>query len=172
MFVVDGARVVVTGGTGFLGQHVARQLHDDGADVVALGHADYDLRERAQIAAMLRDLRPDAVIHLAAIVGGIGANQAEPGRFFYENALMGIELLEACRIEQVSKVVIAGTVCAYPVRPEVPFREADLWAGYPEETNAPVRAGEADAPRAGPGVPRAVRLQLRVPAAHQPLRAR
>lgn len=137
MFVVDEARVVVTGGTGFLGRHVARQLRADGADVVALGRADFDLRERTQIFAMLRELRPDAVIHLAAIVGGIGANQAEPGRFFYENALMGIELLEACRVEQVDKVVIAGTVCAYPVRPEVPFREADLWSGYPEETNAP-----------------------------------
>jgi GDP-L-fucose synthase len=137
VFVVDGARVVVTGGTGFLGVHVARQLREEGADVVALGQPDYDLRERAQIVAMLRDLRPDAVIHLAAIVGGIGANQAEPGRFFYENALMGIELLEACRVERVTKVVVAGTVCAYPERPAVPFREADLWSGYPEETNAP-----------------------------------
>jgi GDP-L-fucose synthase len=137
VFVVDGARVVVTGGTGFLGAHVTRRLRDEGADVVALGQRDYDLRERAQIVTMLRDLRPDAVIHLAAIVGGIGANQAEPGRFFYENALMGIELLEACRVEQVAKVVVAGTVCAYPERPAVPFREADLWSGYPEETNAP-----------------------------------
>ncbi len=137
MFVVDGARVLVTGGTGFLGRHVTQQLRDDGADVVALGQADYDLRDRAQIVAMLRHHRPDAVIHLAAIVGGIGANQAEPGRFFYENALMGIELLEACRVEQVQKVVVAGTVCAYPAHPAVPFREADLWSGYPEETNAP-----------------------------------
>jgi GDP-L-fucose synthase len=137
VFVVDGARVLVTGGTGFLGRHVTQQLRDDGADVVALGQADYDLRDRAQIVAMLRHHRPDAVIHLAAIVGGIGANQAEPGRFFYENALMGIELLEACRVEQVQKVVVAGTVCAYPAHPAVPFREADLWSGYPEETNAP-----------------------------------
>ncbi len=111
MFVVDAARVVVTGATGFLGRHVTRQLCDDGADVVALRHADDDLRERAQILAMLRDHRPDAVIHLAAIVGGIGANQAEPGRFFFENALMGIELLEACRVAAVAKVVVAGTVC-------------------------------------------------------------
>jgi GDP-L-fucose synthase len=137
VFVVDGARVVVTGGTGFLGAHVTARLRGDGADVVALGHADYDLRDRQQIATMLGDLRPDAVVHLAAVVGGIGANQAEPGRFFYENALMGIELLEACRVAAVRKVVVAGTVCAYPVRPQVPFREADLWAGYPEETNAP-----------------------------------
>jgi GDP-L-fucose synthase len=137
VFVVDGARVVVTGGTGFLGAHVAKQLRGDGADVVALGQTDYDLRVREQIAAMLGDLQPDAVLHLAAVVGGIGANQAEPGRFFYENALMGIELLEACRVAQVPKVVVAGTVCAYPVRPAVPFRESDLWSGYPEETNAP-----------------------------------
>ena len=86
---------------------------------------------------MLRELRPDAVIHLAAVVGGIRANQASPGRFFYENAIMGIELLEACRLGGVEKVVIAGTVCAYPKFAPVPFREEDLWNGYPEETNAP-----------------------------------
>jgi len=137
VFVVDGARVVVTGGTGFLGRHVARQMSDEGAEVFALGRADYDLRERSQIDAMLRELRPDAVVHLAAVVGGIGANQAEPGRFFYENALMGIELLEACRRAAVAKVLVAGTVCAYPETLPLPFRERDLWSGYPEETNAP-----------------------------------
>jgi GDP-L-fucose synthase len=137
VIVLDGARVVVTGGTGFLGSHVARHLEGEGADVVAIGTSDYDLRERSEIVSMLRSLRPDAVIHLAAVVGGIGANQAEPGRFFYENALMGIELLEACRVERVSKVVIAGTVCAYPRVVPLPFREVDLWSGYPEETNAP-----------------------------------
>ena len=134
---LDGARVIVTGGTGFLGSHVARHLEGEGADVVAIGSVDYDLRDRSAISAMLRDLRPDAVIHLAAIVGGIGANQAEPGRFFYENALMGIELLEACRVARVAKVVIAGTVCAYPKVVSLPFEEDDLWSGYPEETNAP-----------------------------------
>jgi GDP-L-fucose synthase len=135
--VLRGARVVVTGGTGSLGSEVTRHLAGEGADVVAIGSADYDLRERSEIAAMLRAFRPDAVIHLAAIVGGIGANQAEPGRFFYENALMGIELLEACRVERVSKVVVAGTVCAYPKVVSLPFHEADIWSGYPEETNAP-----------------------------------
>jgi GDP-L-fucose synthase len=134
---LGGARVVVTGGTGFLGSHVARHLEAEGAQVFALGSVDYDLRSRAESFAMLRTLRPDAVIHLAAIVGGIGANQAEPGRFFYENALMGIELLEACRVEGVQKVVVAGTVCAYPKVVPLPFREEDLWSGYPEETNAP-----------------------------------
>jgi GDP-L-fucose synthase len=133
---LDRARVVITGGTGFLGSHVARHLTLRGADVVALGSADYDLRERAEITAMLHSLHPHAVIHLAAIVGGIGANQAAPGRFFYENALMGIELLEACRVQQVPKLVIAGTVCGYPRLAPVPFRERDLWSGYPETTNA------------------------------------
>ena len=137
MVDLDGARVVVTGGTGFLGAHVARHLEGEGADVVAIGSADYDLRDRAASSAMLHELRPDAVIHLAAIVGGIGANQAEPGRFFYENALMGIELLEACRVARVQKVVIAGTVCAYPKVVSLPFEEDDIWSGYPEETNAP-----------------------------------
>ena len=137
MVSLNSARVVITGGTGFLGSHVARYLAGRGADVVAIGSADYDLRERSEISAMLRALRPGAVIHLAAVVGGIGANQAQPGRFFYENALMGIELLEACRVEQVPKVVVAGTVCGYPGVVSLPFREADIWSGYPETTNAP-----------------------------------
>lgn len=134
---LENARVVITGGTGFLGSHLARHLAVRGADVVALGSTDYDLRERSEITAMLTDLQPDAVIHLAAVVGGIGANQAQPGRFFYENAIMGIELLEACRVAHVPKVVLAGTVCAYPRDASLPFREAALWSGYPETTNAP-----------------------------------
>jgi GDP-L-fucose synthase len=137
MFDLERACVVVTGGTGFFGSHIVRNLTGRGVDVVALGSSDYDLRDRAEISAMLRAVRPDAVIHLAAVVGGIGANQAEPGRFFYENALMGIELLEACRVENVPKVVIAGTVCGYPGVVPLPFREVDFWSGYPEITNAP-----------------------------------
>jgi GDP-L-fucose synthase len=134
---VAGATVTVTGGTGFLGRHLAAELEGHGAKVFALGRAGYDLRRRAEIDRMLADTRPDAVVHLAAVVGGIGANREQPGRFFYENALMGIELLEACRVAGVPKVVVAGTVCAYPKHTPVPFREAALWDGYPEETNAP-----------------------------------
>jgi GDP-L-fucose synthase len=132
-----GSAVVVTGGTGFLGRHVAADMQSAGATVHALGTADYDLRKRPAIDAMLRDLQPDAVVHLAAVVGGIGANRAEPGRFLYENALMGIELLEACREAATSKVIVAGTVCAYPKFTPLPFAEDTLWDGYPEETNAP-----------------------------------
>jgi GDP-L-fucose synthase len=134
---VAGATVTVTGGTGFLGRHLAAELEGHGAKVFALGRAGYDLRRRAEIDRMLADTRPDAVVHLAAVVGGIGANREQPGRFFYENALMGIELLEACRVAGVPKVVVAGTVCAYPKHTPVPFQEAALWDGYPEETNAP-----------------------------------
>jgi GDP-L-fucose synthase len=132
-----GATVAVTGGTGFLGRQVAGELEDAGAKVAAFGRSAYDLRRRTEIDRMLADIRPDAVVHLAAVVGGIGANQDQPGRFFYENALMGIELLEACRVAGVPKVVVSGTVCAYPKFAPVPFSEDALWDGYPEETNAP-----------------------------------
>ena len=134
---VAGATIVVTGGTGFLGHHVSEELERNGAKVFALGSGDYDLRRRAEADRMLADTRPDAVVHLAALVGGIGANKAEPGRFFYENAVMGIELLEACRVAQVAKVVVTGTACAYPKHVGVPFQEASLWDGYPDEANAP-----------------------------------
>jgi GDP-L-fucose synthase len=134
---IADATVVVTGGTGFLGRHVTEELRRHGAKVFALGSRNYDLRRRAEADRMLVDIRPDAVVHLAAVVGGIGANRSEPGRFFYENALMGVELLEACRVAGVAKTVISGTVCAYPKHAPVPFQETGLWDGYPEETNAP-----------------------------------
>jgi GDP-L-fucose synthase len=134
---LNGATVVVTGGTGFLGRHVGDVLEQAGAKVEPIGRTRYDLRRRTEIERMLADTRPDAVVHLAAVVGGIGANRAHPGRFLYENAIMGLELLEACRVTGVAKTVIAGTVCAYPKYTPVPFREERLWDGYPEETNAP-----------------------------------
>jgi GDP-L-fucose synthase len=134
---IADATVAVTGGTGFLGRRVTEELRRHGAKVFALGSRRYDLRQRAEADRMLADIRPDAVVHLAAVVGGIGANRSEPGRFFYENALMGIELLEACRVAGVAKTVISGTVCAYPKYAPVPFQETGLWDGYPEETNAP-----------------------------------
>jgi GDP-L-fucose synthase len=132
-----GSTVLVTGGTGFLGTHVVEALCEAGANAVGIGSARYDLRDRQQIDRLLAEVSPDAVVHLAATVGGIGANRAEPGRFFYENALMGIEVIDACRTAKVPKTVVAGTVCAYPKFTPVPFREEELWAGYPEETNAP-----------------------------------
>ena len=133
-----GRRVVVTGGAGVLGRAVVARLRESGVtDVVVPRSADYDLRERDAVRRLLADARPEVVIHLAAVVGGIGANRANPGRFFYENAIMGIELMEQSRLAGVAKFVGVGTVCSYPKFTPVPFREDDIWNGYPEETNAP-----------------------------------
>ena len=129
---------MVTGGGGFLGTTVVRRLEAGGAtDVFVPRSRDYDLRTHDGIAAALGDGRPELVIHLAAVVGGIGANRENPGRFFYENAIMGIELMEQARRAKVGKFVQIGTVCSYPKFTPVPFHEDDLWNGYPEETNAP-----------------------------------
>lgn len=131
-------RVMVTGGGGFLGQAVVRRLRAAGATEVFVPRSrDFDLRTREGIARALADGRPDLIIHLAAVVGGIGANRENPGRFFYENAIMGIELMEQARRAGVEKFVQIGTVCSYPKFTPVPFHEDDLWNGYPEETNAP-----------------------------------
>lgn len=132
-----GTRVMVTGGAGFLGRHVVRKLDARGADVFVVRSGEFDLREKDAIVAALEAARPDVIIHLAAVVGGIGANRANPGRFFYENAIMGIQLMEQARIAGVEKFVGVATVCAYPKHLPLPFREDDLWNGYPEETNAP-----------------------------------
>ena len=133
-----GRRVMVTGGAGFLGSRVVDRLRAAGATgVVVPRSADYDLRERDAVRRLLADARPEVVIHLAAVVGGIGANRENPGRFFYENAIMGIELMEQSRLAGVAKFVGVGTVCSYPKFTPVPFREDDIWNGYPEETNAP-----------------------------------
>jgi GDP-L-fucose synthase len=132
------SRVVVTGGSGFLGRRVVAALQQRGCRAITIPRStEYDLRDRAAVQRLFRDATPDIVIHLAAVVGGIGANRANPGRFFYENAIMGIETLEQARIAGISKFVGIGTICSYPKHTTVPFHEDDLWNGYPEETNAP-----------------------------------
>ena len=138
MNLLAGKRVLVTGGSGFLGTPtIARFENYDVAEVIAPRSEQYDLREREAIRAVLADTAPDVVVHLAAVVGGIGANMATPGQFFYDNAIMGIQLIEESRLAGVSRFVCVGTVCAYPKHAPVPFKEEDLWNGYPEETNAP-----------------------------------
>jgi GDP-L-fucose synthase len=130
--------VLVTGGGGFLGQQVLAKLDAAGCKkVISPRKREYDLRERSEIVRLLKSTAPDLIIHLAAVVGGIGANRLHPGEFFYDNAIMGIELIECARRLSVSKFVCLGTICSYPKFAPVPFREEDLWNGYPEETNAP-----------------------------------
>src|SRR2546428_801096 len=130
--------ILVTGGTGFLGSYVVEKLRQRCAhEVFAPTREQYDLRVAAALQQMYADLRPHIVIHLAAVVGGIGANRARPGEFFYDNLIMGAQLMEIARQRQIEKFVAIGTVCAYPKHTPVPFREDDLWNGYPEETNAP-----------------------------------
>jgi GDP-L-fucose synthase len=131
-------RVVVTGGSGFLGSAVVNKLRARGCqNVVVPRSSNYDLREQNMIARLYKDANPQIVIHLAAVVGGIGANLANPGRFFYDNAIMGIQMMEYARQFGVEKFVAVGTICAYPKFASVPFKEEELWNGYPEETNAP-----------------------------------
>lgn len=131
-------RVTVTGGAGFLGRAVVSRLEALGAaNVVSPRSAEYDLVDQDAVARIYRDVRPDIVLHLAAKVGGIGANQENPAKFFYDNLMMGAQMLEWGRRAGIEKFVAIGTVCAYPKFTPVPFREDDLWIGYPEETNAP-----------------------------------
>jgi GDP-L-fucose synthase len=131
-------RVVVTGGHGFLGSFVVDKLRAAGAKEVIVPRSEkHDLRIQTEALRLYTDTRPDVVIHLAAVVGGIGANRENPGRFFYDNAIMGLNVIEAARITGIDKFVCAGTICSYPKFTPVPFREEDFWNGYPEETNAP-----------------------------------
>jgi GDP-L-fucose synthase len=133
-----GRRIVVTGGAGFLGRHVVAELRRRGVtEVVVPRRKDYDLVEREAARRLLQETRPQLVLHLAARVGGIGANRENPGSFFYDNLMMGVQLLEECRLQGIEKVLTVGTICAYPKFTPVPFREEDVWNGYPEETNAP-----------------------------------
>lgn len=131
-------RVCVTGGAGFLGTHLVQKLKEHGAKKIFVPrHQDYDLVKEADIQRMVDDARPDVIIHLAAKVGGIGANREKPGEFFYDNLMMGVQLIHNAWKKGVSKFVAVGTICAYPKYTPIPFKEEDLWNGYPEETNAP-----------------------------------
>jgi GDP-L-fucose synthase len=131
-------RVVVTGGAGFLGRFIVENLRAyPQVDVMVPRSSEYNLIEEAGVKKLLEDAKPDLVIHLAAVVGGIGHNQQNPGRFFYDNLMMGVQLIEQSGLHDVKKFVATGTVCAYPKFTPVPFKEDDLWIGYPEETNAP-----------------------------------
>lgn len=131
-------RVLVTGGAGFLGRAVVGLLKAKGCgNIFVPRRKDYDLRHESAIKRVLKDSSPDIVFHLAAVVGGIGANQRHPGKFFYDNIMMGVPLMEEARKRGVQKFVAIGTICAYPKFAKVPFKEDDLWSGYPEETNAP-----------------------------------
>jgi GDP-L-fucose synthase len=134
----ENLRVVVTGGAGFLGGYVLAGLHERRCEnVLVPAIEDYDLVKLDDVRRMYDDMRPDVVIHLAAVVGGIGANREHPGEFFYKNLMMGVQLIEEGRLRRISKFVALGTVCAYPKFTPVPFKESDIWNGYPEETNAP-----------------------------------
>lgn len=138
MGFLDSKKIVVTGGGGFLGRYVVEKLRDAGCvDVFVPRSEDYDLTKEADIIKMMDAAKPDVVIHLAAVVGGIGANREHPGSFFYRNLMMGVQLMEQSRLRGVSKFVTTGTICSYPKFAPVPFREKDIWDGYPEETNAP-----------------------------------
>jgi dTDP-glucose 4,6-dehydratase/GDP-L-fucose synthase len=131
-------RILVTGGAGFLGSYIVDELHARGYDDVVVPRSDeYDLRDPSAVTRLYEDTNPDVVIHAAATFGGIGANRDRPGEFFYDNAIMGIELIEQARQHDLKKFVTLGTICAYPEDTPVPFSEDDLWDGYPEETNAP-----------------------------------
>jgi GDP-L-fucose synthase len=139
MIDLKNKRITVTGGKGFLGTHLVRKLKEDRgcSNVFIADRPEYDLRDQHSISKMYAEQKPDIVIHLAAVVGGIGANMENPGRFFYDNLMMGVLLMHEAYLRKIEKFIAIGTICAYPKFTPVPFKEEDLWNGYPEETNAP-----------------------------------
>src|ERR1700722_20337017 len=138
MSSIVSKRILITGGAGFLGSHVVDELERAGCkQLLVFRSNEYDLRNPAETARLFRDTRPQIVIHLAAVVGGIGANRENPGKFFYDNLMMGVEVIEQSRQMGIPKFVAIGTICAYPKFCPVPFKEETIWDGYPEETNAP-----------------------------------
>jgi GDP-L-fucose synthase len=135
---LKGKRIMVTGGSGFLGSHVVDKLKNCGCkDIIIPRSSQYDLRNQSTCFSLVRSTKPDLILHLAASVGGIEANRKNPGSFFYDNLSMGLHLIEAARLANVEKFVAIGTICSYPKIAPIPFKEEDLWKGYPEETNAP-----------------------------------
>lgn len=135
---LTGRRIAVTGGSGFLGREVVAALNPfEPASIFVPRSRDFDLREREAVRRLFDVANPDVVIHLAAVVGGIAANRAQPGRFFYDNAMMGLQIVDEARLRRIAKLVLVGTICSYPKHTPIPFREDDFWNGYPEETNAP-----------------------------------
>jgi len=135
---IKNKRICITGGAGFLGSHLIENLKSKGCENIFVPHIEnYDLTTEKDIIKMYQDAKPDIVIHLAAVVGGIGANREHPGSFYYKNLMMGAQLIEQARLYGLEKFVAIGTICAYPKFTPVPFKEEELWNGYPEETNAP-----------------------------------
>ena len=138
MLNLKDKKIIVTGGAGFLGSFIIEKLNARGCmNVFVPKIEEYDLRDRDAIIKLFNKEKPEVIIHLAAVVGGIGANRENPGKYFYDNMIMGIQLIEYARLMNVEKFVALGTICAYPKFTPVPFKEEELWSGYPEETNAP-----------------------------------